>query len=165
LELNEKFEESQALQLLVQDLLQLNFPELADADTARFRIMFTNTESDREFGRCTKLDDPMRFLLKFDYIILIHKPEWDKMPPIERLRIVCHELRHIALDKGNPKIRKHVAGKDADGEHLQDDFCEIASRNHDKISYRLADQALERMKPLTKHVILTEIQKELATPA
>ncbi len=147
----EKYSEDAHLTGLANEILKTyDGTELLDANIFQRRIIFTNSSlGDEEIaGKCKKIDGAIRFLWGNDFLILIHKPTWDASPPLEKTRILVHELLHIEEgENGEAAIRKHGG-----------DFCMISS--HDKQSYRIAESVYRKLRTLKEF----QTQQEIVAP-
>ncbi len=150
----ERYSEDAHLTGLANEILKIyDGSELLDASTFQKRIIFTSSSlGDEEIaGKCKKIDGAIRFLWENDFLILIHKPTWDASPPLEKTRILVHELLHIAEgEDGEASIRKHGG-----------EFCSIAS--HDKQCYRIAEGIYRKLRTLKEFQTQQEIA-ELSIP-
>jgi predicted metallopeptidase len=146
----EKYLENGALEILAKEVIEEveAIDQPIDAGIFQWKILFTNTNlGDEEIaGKCKKIDGAIRYIYGIDFLILIQKETWDAASPLEKTRILVHELTHIAQgEKGDPQIRKHAG-----------DFCSIPE--HDKQSYKIAE-AIYRKLPRLKEF---ETQQEIA---
>ena len=107
-------------------------PELFMATEARFKTFYSSAEPEHIGGKARRLDGAVRFQTGLDYFILIHKEPFIESDNLHRLRLLAHELYHIAKDRNSFVIRHHAH-----------DFCEIAE--HDRFSYRMALRAMASM--------------------
>lgn len=111
---------------------------LHDAEKFQFKIIFVNGSlgDEEAAGKCKKIEGAISYLWGIDYLILIQKTLFDAATPLEKTRVLVHELYHIlASDKGEPEIRKHWG-----------DYCSIPS--HDKFSYEVASAIERKLKNL-----------------
>ena len=122
------YSDSESLDRLAHRLTDV-LPELSEAANSQFKAFFSSTEPEHLGGKCRKLDGAVRHQTKLDYFVLIHKDPFIESDSLHRLRMLAHELNHIAMDRTSWVIRRHAG-----------DFCEIAE--HDKTSYRLALKAM-----------------------
>ena len=137
--MTERYLEDGKLSVLTNEILQsYKGSELNDAKAFEYRIIFTNGSLGHQevAGRCTKVHGAIRYLWSNDFVILIQKKEFDAMTPVQKTRILVHELHHIGKDEHDePTIRRH------DG-----DFCEIDA--HDKLCYKIAHEIYRGLKNL-----------------
>jgi len=149
---SERYSEDAHLTGLANEICKIyDGSELRDASTFQKRIIFTNSSLGEEeiAGKCKKIDGAIRFLWGNDFLILIHKPTWDASPPLEKTRILVHELLHIAEgEDGEALTRKHGG-----------DFCAIPS--HDKQSYRIAEGIYQKLRTLKEFQTQQEIIKSV----
>jgi len=122
-----EYEDAANLQALTL-LMVRTLPQLKDAESAKWKVMYSLNELDHIGGKCKRVTGTEKFHTGLDFDILIHKPPFIASGALERLRILAHELYHIEKSKAYFKVRIH-----------EGDFCEIA--DHDKFSYTMAEQA------------------------
>ncbi len=122
------FKDSEALNKLAHKISAV-VPELADAESAKWKAFFSKNEPDHIGGKCRKLDGAVKHQTNLDFFILIHLSSFADSDDFHKIRIICHELYHIKHESKAFILRHHEA-----------DFCEIAA--HDKYSYGLALKAM-----------------------
>ncbi|MDG6934354.1 MAG: hypothetical protein JRN68_06615 [Nitrososphaerota archaeon] len=145
----EKYQGSEELTRLADEILEAAPEWLYDAREFDFDILFSNVDSEHYGGKCKKNDDLTRFKTHKDFEIIIYKPNFDRVKPDEKARIVIHELRHIMKDdKGRPAVRRH-----------EGDFCEIPS--HDMFSKNVYSRIKDRIPTLTKMPFQTTMEESM----
>jgi hypothetical protein len=107
-------------------------PELQEATEARFKAFYSSAEPEHIGGKCRRLDGAVRSQTHLDYFVLVHKDPFILSDNLHRIRMLAHELYHMAREKNTFAVRRHGG-----------DFCEIPQ--HDKYSYRLALRAMVTM--------------------
>lgn len=126
-----EYESVDKLKKLTLMMVQV-LPDLNDAKSAKWDVLYSLNELDHVGGKCKRVTGTEKFHTHLDYNLIIHKPPFMDSGPLDRLRMLAHELYHIEKKSKSFLIRIH------DG-----DFCEIAK--HDSFSYSLAHQAAKEL--------------------
>lgn len=145
-----KFSESNDLKQLVREIIALDLEEFNDVKLFKLTIFYTEHELPHlKAAHCQRLSDVVRFKTGFDYFVLVCKERFLQATTDEKLRVVCHELRHVE-NQGKkepvPGLREH-----------EEDFCEIAS--HDAYSRGIAERIKDQLPALKK----IPVQADLGT--
>jgi hypothetical protein len=122
------YQDSEALQTLALKIVNV-VPELEEARSSAFKAFYSSVEPEHIGGKCRKLDGAVRFQTGSDFFLLVHKESFADSDELHKIRLLCHELYHIARDRNSYAVRRHAGY-----------FCEIAE--HDRFSYRLALKAM-----------------------
>lgn len=129
--MSDDYEDNEALQQLMVAVVKA-LPELQEAQSASIKAFYSAVEPEHIGGKCRKLDGAVKFQTGNDFFILIHKAPFVASDALDKVRLICHELHHIALRKETFYVRHH-----------EGDFCEIPE--HDRFSYRLAVKAMSAL--------------------
>ena len=146
----EKFKESSDLKALTKEILAAKTPELQDARKWKYSIIFTTKKLTRHRAAyCRKMDGPVGFKTKLDFIIVIEYESFMKVKPMDKVQRIIHELHHIETGpkNGEPKLREH-----------DEDFCEIHS--HDKFSREIAQRIVDNLPTLSKIPYQTTLEEQ-----
>ena len=137
-EKKERYEESAELRGLANEILQAcpTFP----ARRTKFAIIYSNAELSHIAGMCSKVPGAISFKTGLQFIISIHKANFEKVKPALKAQIVIHELWHIQEgEKEDSQFRVR---------HHKGDYCEIP--DHDKFSRDTFERIKDRLPTLTK---------------
>lgn len=82
---------------------------LFDADSAKIKFVFKYSKRSGELGYCSRNVGHWRFLIDYDFVIVLWASWWALAPPKEQEALLYHELLHIGKNPntGFWEVRKH----------------------------------------------------------
>lgn len=157
--------------LLLEEIRERWHDELDQARIALAWRKETNPDVDGHLvlGRCVKLSDLQREMLKLDFVIVLNKQVWDdERFTVEKKRaLIDHELCHAAVSEDDDGARVYEDGKPVFRvrKHDIEEFRCIIER-HGCYKYDLekfAESILKKYKPSTPGLFAPE--REGVSPA
>jgi len=99
------------VEAVARDIMS-SLPLIDGIQEAKIKYLFALQKRSEYAGKIQKPGGVWRFLSDYDYVVLIHKPSWDKFSEKQREALVYHELLHITytVDKNGEKrwkLRRH----------------------------------------------------------
>ena len=130
-----KYEDSAELVSLATDIVKAAPQEFAQVRLERTLIVFTDSEQDEKGGKCKKVEGAARFKSGHDFIMVITRPEFERLSDFGKVALIVHELHHIGYEGDKTKIHKHNA---------EEDYCELPE--HDYFSDSMAAQIRDKIR-------------------
>jgi len=89
-----------------------SLPLIDGINEAKIKYLFLLKKHSEYAGKIQKPGGVWRFLSDYDYVVLVHKPSWDRFNERQRKALIYHELSHITYktdkeEKKHWKLRKH----------------------------------------------------------
>jgi len=87
-------------------------PVIDGIEEASIKYIFILKKHSEYAAKIQKPGGVWKFLSDYDYVVLVHKPSWDKFSERQRKALIYHELLHITYktdknEKKHWKLRKH----------------------------------------------------------